>query len=482
MTWKDEPIALRAAKAELCKRSFHYFFLEFWETVSAETLVENWHQKYLCDELQIAAERVARREKKEYDIVINIPPGESKSTIATILWPVWCWLLDPTLKEITASFDATLAMSHVMLSMDCIQSDKFRAYFPGTFEIRRDKDSKSMYGNDKKGERRSVGTKGNITGTHAHIIIVDDPLNPKAAQSKDERTAVNRWMSETLPTRKVDKEVTLTVLIMQRLHTDDTTAEFMKRNTEVKHICLPAELSPNVSPAELREFYNEDGLMNAARLKKSVLQQYKGLVNYHGQFGQSPIKQGGTILNSEWIFEYNLSELMKDAKANGVVLVWNYVLDGSFTNTTGTDPSCCFCYTVYKNKIYIRDRLHGWFSFTQLMAILPKFLKATGYTNNSLVRIEPKANGFALIDTLVNSHGINAVKSYSPTKDKETMAHSITPGLQAGRVGVPAAAPWKENLYEELEAFPKGDHDDQVDCIVMMYRNEFEKGGLLAMG
>ena len=73
-----------AVKRLLLKASFYEFFKFFWDTINHEELVDNWHIKYLCDELQIVAERVFKREPKLYDLIINIPPSSSKTSIVNI--------------------------------------------------------------------------------------------------------------------------------------------------------------------------------------------------------------------------------------------------------------------------------------------------------------------------------------------------------------------------------------------------------------
>ncbi len=98
-----------AAKVALCKKSYYHFFLEFWEEVSPEVFVDNWHVKIICDELQRMGERIKNRLPKEYDLVINVPPASSKSTIVTILYPVWLWTIDPTIKILSGSYGQSLA-------------------------------------------------------------------------------------------------------------------------------------------------------------------------------------------------------------------------------------------------------------------------------------------------------------------------------------------------------------------------------------
>jgi hypothetical protein len=114
------------AKAELCKRNFFFFVQEFWSEIIPDDPVYNWHIEYLCDELQKIVERVARREDKLYDLVINIPPGTSKSTIATVMLPAWAWTIDSRIRNLTASYSASLSTDHAVKSRDIIKSDKYK--------------------------------------------------------------------------------------------------------------------------------------------------------------------------------------------------------------------------------------------------------------------------------------------------------------------------------------------------------------------
>ena len=110
----NQNINLDLVKAELCKRDFFFFVQEFWGEIIPDEPVYNWHIKYLCDELQQIVERVARREDKLYDLVINIPPGTSKSTIATVMLPAWAWIIDPRIRNLTASYSASLSTDHAV--------------------------------------------------------------------------------------------------------------------------------------------------------------------------------------------------------------------------------------------------------------------------------------------------------------------------------------------------------------------------------
>ncbi len=90
--------------ASICRESFFDFVKEFWEEVIADTPVWNWHIPYLCGRLQRVAERVFEGKKREKNLVINIPPGTTKSTICSVMYPAWIWTRMPHARIIGASY------------------------------------------------------------------------------------------------------------------------------------------------------------------------------------------------------------------------------------------------------------------------------------------------------------------------------------------------------------------------------------------
>lgn len=283
----------------LCRASFAEFVKEFWSIIVPEKLIWSWHMQLLCDEFQKVAERVFANLPKAYDEVVNISPGTSKSTIASIMLPAWAWTRMPSCRIISGSYQYSLATDLSRKSRDVIKSELYQKCFPG-IDIREDQDSKGFFVNTKGGERYAIGTDGGVMGKHAHIIIIDDPLDPKQAASDADLKTANRWMEETLPSRKVDKRVTPTILIMQRLHEYDPSGSRLAKadKVPVRHICLPAELTDKVNPPELAAFY-VDGLMDPVRLDRQVLAEAEsqGDYSYAGQYLQDPIPRGGAMFD-----------------------------------------------------------------------------------------------------------------------------------------------------------------------------------------
>lgn len=292
----------------ICRKSFYSFVQEFWDLVVPDPFIANWHIKYLCDDIQAEVERILAKEPKRYEYIIyNVPPGSSKSTLLMIMLNGWVWCRNPSRAFIGSSYERDLAVEHARKARDLVKSDKYRSLFPNVI-IKKDMDEKGTFGTIRKGARYSTGTTGNITGKHGDILVVDDPLNPKAARSESLTRSVNLFITETLSSRKRQKEISPTFLIMQRLAEDDPTGMLLalsQNNPQirVKHICLPAIESSIVTPAECHRFY-VNGLLDPKRLSREQLEREQvtlGDFAYAGQYEQSPIPAGGAMFKVDCI-------------------------------------------------------------------------------------------------------------------------------------------------------------------------------------
>jgi predicted phage terminase large subunit-like protein len=461
----------KAAKAELCKRSLFYFVKEFWGEIIPETPVWNWHIEYLCEELQEMITKVKKREDKDHDLIINIPPGTSKSTIATIMAPAWAWAIDPTLRVLTVSYSASLSTDHALKSRDIIRSEKYRAYF-GEIQMRKDQDNKTHYKNTAGGERYATSVTGTITGFHAHVIIVDDPLNPKEAASEADRLTANSFMDVTLSTRKVSKSITPTILVMQRLHQKDCTGNWLEKEGKIiKHICLPGELSKDVKPLELKERYT-NGLLDAVRLNEKDLKELKvnlGSYGYAGQIMQIPAPDGGGIWK-KWLNVMPDNEFPKDSDLKELGSDW----DLAYTEKETNSASAYITAGKLEKNAYITDLGFIWAEFPQLI----EYMKKRVFPHY----IEAKASGKSAQQTL-RRMGIPAIEVNVKGGDKIGRANVATPFAEAGMVFIKQSL--VDKLYHDSKQgilmFPNGEHDDLQDALVQSINRLLGKDGFFVI-
>ncbi len=444
--------------ASICRESFIEFVKEFWNDVIAEKPTWNWHIEYLAGELQVVAERVFRGLPKKYDLVINMPPGETKSTLCSIMFPSWTWTRMPSSRFLGGSYTAPLAMDLSRKNKDVITCVKYRESFP-EIVLRKDQAAKSHFVNTKGGSRYSFGVQGTVTGMHAHFIGIDDPLNPERAASEVELAKANRVMSETLFTRKVDKDITPTILIMQRLHQDDPTQHMLDTYESVKHVCLPAEDGDGVRPLELRKFY-KNGLMDPVRLSKETLRaNFKALgeFGFAGQFLQSPVPRGGAMFKPDRI-------LIDTAPSKWKMKIRYWDKAGS--QGKGAFTAGALMGEDTDGRFWILDVVRGQWAMEERESTIKVTAVSDGRGVFVWVEQEPGSGGKDQASyTVKNLAGfrIAADKVGSGSGNKTTRAGPFADQVNAGNVYM-VRANWNKVYIDELRYFPASKYKDQVDA------------------
>lgn len=447
-----------ALLAAVTRDSFADFIKEFWQCVVPEKLDWNWHIGYIADAMQRGAERVFRGLPKEHDICVNVSPGTSKSSIVSVMFPVWTWTRMPTARHICTSYSHPLAMELSRKSRDLVKSELFRACFPH-LKLRYDQDAKAHFQNYQGGFRYATGVGGSIMGYHAHFINIDDPIDPEQALSELSLKTASHYMREVLPTRKVSKAVTMTTLVMQRLAQDDPSAHFITR-PNVLHICLPAELTDDVKPVEARKFYT-DGLMDPVRLGRAVLVEAKndlGPPAYAGQFLQTPVPAGGLLFDVDKVQVMNPPKLFlrlcrfwdKAGTAKG---------RGAFTAGVKIGLAADGTYWVLDA---VRFRADSADRENRIMSLAARDGKKV------LIGLEQEgaAGGKESAQQSVSrlaGYKVKLTKVGRAEGDKVTRAEGLSIQVNNGNLRI-VPGPWNKDFLEEMRFFPHSRYKDQIDA------------------
>ena len=450
----------RKSYKEFVKWSFSVLYPhEKWE--------DSPHIDYLCRVYQDEIERIIRKEEKDKDLIVNIPPRSSKSLITSVFLLAWMWIKDPTLTMISVSFDEDLSLLNAQYSKDLIQSPEYQELFGNCFSIRKDANSKGYFMNNKGGFRLSKTTGSNITGHKGVVIVVDDPQNPKTAESKVSRQATIDYYTRSLYNRLTPINLGVRIIIMQRLHEDDLTGYLLKNNSEdYTHICLPATKNEEtVSPPSCLSFYNKDGLLDPVRLSKKILDGFKrtlGERGYSGQYDQSPSPQEGGIWKKEWFDIVNPLFLRREVENEPI----HFYIDGAYTEKTENDPSGLLACFRQNNELYIVDFTEVWMDFPTLIKYIPEYAARFGYNHRSRIVVEPKASGLSIVQQLRSQTGLNVVEGKPPKDDKITRANSVSAIIESKRVRLVDGS-YVPRYVEQVTMFPNSSHDEGVDLTVM---------------
>lgn len=465
-----------ALTAELCKKSLSYFIQNFWQTCNTSPLIWNWHLDYLTEQLTKLAKQLVTNTLEKQNVIINVPPGTTKSMTISVMFPVWCWVNWSWMRFICTSYTNPLSLELAEKSRNVVRSSEFERLFPH-LSIKVDKDQKGNFElqmTDEKGIKHPAGNRfstsvgGTVTGYHGNVLIIDDPINPAGTDSDAERIKANRWLDQTLSTRKIDIDNTLTILVMQRLHEDDPTGHFLEElGDNVFHICLPGEIidyEANVKPKELKANYI-DGVLDIRRRPYKALMDLKqqlGQYGYAGQIGQSPTAPEGGMFqvdNIETIYFEDTPKIIRSIR------YWDKA--GTAVGIKAKSNATCWtCGTLIgkgiDDKFYIMDVVRGrWDTFTR-----ERIIRRTAEDDSTNVVVyieqEPGSGGKESAERTIRSLAGFSVYADRPTGDKTLRADPFSVQVNGGNVCM-IKGEWNKEFLNEMRTFPFSRYKDQVD-------------------
>lgn len=470
---EKKQLEIEAAKIGIqCFNSFYFFFKTFWPEMSGETYIDARHIQYICDSLQFWAMKVIRGEKIMKTIVINVPPGSSKSTIATIALPMWVWLHKPSLSTANISYSATLSSQHAYKARAITESPKWHVLFDNIFKLKYGKELEIVKQNQNevlnnfKGNRFNTSVGGTILGMHADIFIKDDLVSAEQAQSDVEREKANRWNDETTSSRRKNPSCYLDIYISQRLHENDICGHVLNKNLDIFHICLPAQLTGTnlVSPEEALSLYT-DGILDPNRRPLDVLMVLKeemGASGYTGQYLQMPFSL------EEQAIRPSMFEIVNDRDD----MTFDLFIDGAYTENKKNDPTGLTVFGFKDHTIFVKQVYNVWKTLPDLL----KFVKELGEAKifdpeKGRIFIEPKASGYSLAQYIETETDYNYVLiGLNSDKDEKNIVNQgktsrhnmIQPKAESGRIKV-FRGNWNDDYLTQICGFPKAAHDEQVD-------------------
>lgn len=486
-----------AVEGSLLSESLYEFVKAAWHVCEPSArFVDNWHIRVICEHLEAVSDgRILR-------LIVNIPPRSMKSTIISVMWPAWDWTRNPSRKWLFASYGQDLATRDAIATRRLIASPWFQARWGHVFELTSDQNQKTRYDNSKLGYRLSTSVGGRATGEGGDIIVADDPHNVREAESDAVRKGTCAWWFESMSTRGNDPERAARVIVMQRVHEEDLTAECLKRGG-YEHLCLPMEFErkhPTLSSTSLgfKDPRTKEGeLLWPARYTPAALKKLKidlGEYGAAGQLQQRPSPRGGGLFKEEHVMLWPHDEELPDYE----YIVQSY--DTAYTEDTANDPVACTVWGIFRQKnvpyAMLLDAWDDHLNYPQLRKKVVADWKARyggrrgqpmhPARRASAVLVEDKGSGISLLQDLRLARV--PVVSYNPGKaDKYARAQNILPLYELDMFYViesskepGQAISWARPFLKQLSGFGANTtaHDDYVDTFTQVARHLRDAGFL----
>lgn len=459
---------------KLDSRENFRFFLNYANPAYSRT----WYHSLIANQCQ----RVLNGEINR--LMVFVPPQHGKSEIVSRNFPAWALGQNPDLKIVGSSYSSDLAQQFSRAIQRLMDSEEYKVLFPETFlndsNVRtnakgsyvRNVDLFEMVGH--KGFYKAVGVGGGLTGTPVDIGIIDDPVKDAVqAYSQTYRENVWEWYTNVFLTRLHNDSKQ--IFIMTRWHEDDLAGRLLKKEPEKWHVLKIPAIRESLDDGNIEDPRAVGEALWPEKHSVERLREAEGRSprTFASLYQQRPTIDGGNIVKKEWFQRISRAEFERLRQYEPI----HFFADTAYTEKSANDPTGVIGTCKIGHDIYIVCGKKVRLQFPDLLAWLPKWVLENGYTDESTVRIEPKASGISLIQTLRRETGLNVTETPSPTEDKATRLAVASPKIECGRLYVIDDF-FADEYIEELCGFPSKPHDEYVDvtCYAIDYYNNNDDG------
>lgn len=481
---KEERLAL------LAELYFYEFYKQAWPWMEGNTpFVDGWHARIICEHL----EAVANRQIK--NLLINMPPRCSKSTLVSIAFPAWRWIHNPVERYLCASYSFSLSSRDSQKCRALIQSPWFQKNWGHRFQLSKDQNTKKRFDNNATGYRIATSSGSGTTGEGGSVLIADDANNAADAESDVHRANRIDWWNTIWSTRLNDRKNDCRIVVQQRVHEGDISGFILGHDdsNEWTKLILPMEyevgrpsktiILPSTNGKIWEDPRTKEGeLLWPEKFDAKAVQSLKNDLGSEyrvaGQLQQRPSPAEGGIIKKAWFCWWKHST---PPEIEFVVQSW----DTALTANKMSAFSACTTWGVFHDHNYVENLIllsmwRGKIEYPELRERVKRLYydyRDTGEPNPTLkgrpvdlCLVEAKASGDPLIQDL-NRSGIR-VQSFLPKGDKISRVRYITPLIEGGRVWLPAKAPaydrllpYADEFIESVACFPNADSRDLVDTM-----------------
>jgi len=448
------PQLLAKVRAEAARRSLKAFVQQAWPVVEPGTpLVWGWSMDAIVEHL----EAVSRRDIKR--LVINVPPGASKSKLTRVMLPVWSWTHDPYHKFLSASYALDLTIRDNLDARRIVTSD----WYQDTFNLRiaEDDGGKTGFSLDTLGSLKAVTVGGKTTGFRGDTFIIDDPINVQDANSPVRRAEALEWFREAAQNRINSAADSAIIVIMQRVHEEDVTA--LAKEIGYESLVIPMrwdeQFRHTTSIGWTDPRTQEGELMFPERFPKDWVDQTEqnmGPYAFAAQYQQTPVPRKGAMFQIERL---HLIDKLPD-EPYITVRAWDLAgTAGAGAFTVGVRMR----YGRESRKFYIDHIARAQLSSGAVRDLILNTAIEDGTECKIVLPKDPGQAGVAQIEDLTALLAGFNVKAEAQSGSKEMRAEPFAAQIENGHVCT-VQDTWTKAFVEEARFFPKGKYVDQIDA------------------
>lgn len=481
------------------RRSLVEFVRDGWHVLHPESehFVDNWHIDAICAHLQAVTDGHIRR------LLINVPPGMSKSILVNVFWPAWEWGprgLSHMQYMCTTYEKDRLGKRDLERMRRVVGSDWYQQLYGHGVTVNAKKDTAEMFAVHEGGWREVRPIKG-LTGGRANRLNIDDPHSVSQAESEAEREGVVRLLAESAGSRLKEPRTDAMVVIMQRLHERDYAGHLIAQEVDDEtgipwdHLCLPMRYetdhpTPTRSTIGFADPRVEDGeLLFPARFPEEVVDNLEkemgGRDSYAvaGQLQQRPEPRGGGMVPVHVIRRETLRD--DEPRFNQIESLVRYWDKASTEGGRGARTAGVLMARLKGGEgWFVLDVVTGRWSSTERDAKIRETAEQDQqYYGRVTIYLEREPGGGGKDSFRATAKQLEGFSVHEDpvAKTKTERMEGLASQVGAGNVYV-LRRRWTESFLDELSKFPVGRHKDQADAAAGAFNRLLARGRAGAMG
>ena len=517
LTGSDLPIdaeqTLLALDRHALEMSLYDFTVAAWSSIDPAPFVHGgFVLQAICEHLEACVDGDIR------NLIINVPPRFSKSTICAAMLPAWTWaqqpyspISGPGAQFLYASYSLGLAQQDSVKCRRLIESEWYQRLWGDRYSL--NTNTMNKFDNSQNGVREIASIGASTTGKGGDYLVLDDPNNALEANSDAILKTTTEWFDMAWSTRLNNPKTGVRIVIQQRLSEGDITGHILSKDKgDYVHLLLPMRHEPDRSFSTLIGW--SDPRTEAGELlwperfgekETATLESNLGPFGTAGQLQQRPDPKGGGILKREWWQDwasavypqmtYVVASLdtafgTKQENDYSALTVWGlWDNPGTFIDADGNERRRANAMATPTSRVAASERLvgqrseaadvanvmlmSGWAERLELFELVTKVAATCKKMKVDMLLIENKASGISVFQELRRMYRNEdfGVRLLDPKGvDKVSRVYSVQHLFSEGMIYAPTSKVWADQVITQCSQFPKAKHDDIVDTVSQALR------------
>lgn len=430
-------------------------------------------------------------------LLISAPPRHGKSKLATIATPLWVLENFPTYNVGVVTYGEDLSTDFSREIRDYVQQ------YPNLLDVRLRSDVTRVanFLTTAGGGLKAVGLRGTITGRGFNVLVIDDYIKePKEAESANYLEGLYTWYQTVARTRLEPGAVI--IILATRWVKNDLHGKLMKLQSLTgrnffEYVSMPAlaydpkdfaHLPPEKWPLGYPDVLGRapgDPLF-PERYTKDDMENMRAELQgrwWASMFQQNPMGDEGAVIDISMFGSVGSEEYQALLRAYYDTphnfKVGRYWDMASTKNSGDYTVGARGILSIRTGQLVLDNIVRGQWNATKAEAMF-KSVTEQDFRQFGTFQVgmeeEPGSSGKysvrhfqTILDSVNASYRIQAENAASKGS-KLLAAGPYVAAIEKGHISLLQNQVWNQEYLDEVEVFPEGLHDDQVDATSGLYR------------